>query len=83
MACDVNLGRLEPCKDSIGGIVAIYINGAYTSDLLTTATFDATNEITAFAAPLTFYKFDLRCSKRFGQILFMILNSSFVIISKP
>jgi hypothetical protein len=67
MACDVNLGRLEPCKDSIGGILAIYINGAYTSDLLTTASFDATNEITGFAAPLTFYKFDLKGVNSFDQ----------------
>ena len=67
MACDVNLGRLEPCKDSVGGIIAIYINGAYTSGLLDTATFDATSEITAFASPLTFYKFDLKGANGFEQ----------------
>lgn len=67
MACDVNLGRLEPCKDSVGGIIAIYINGAYSSGLLDSATFDATNEITAFAAPLTFYKFDLKGANGFEQ----------------
>ena len=38
MACDITAGRLEPCKDSVGGITAIYIGGAYTDDLLTTAT---------------------------------------------
>ena len=68
MACDVNLGRLEPCKDSVGGIIAIYINGAYTSGLLDTATFEAaTNEIEGFAAPLTFYKFDLKGANGFEQ----------------
>lgn len=67
MACDVNLGRLEPCKDSVGGIIAIYINGAYSSGLLDSATFDATGEITAFAAPLTFYKFDLKGANGFEQ----------------
>ncbi len=67
MACDVNLGRLEPCKDSVGGIIAIYINGEYTSDLLDTASFDATNEITAFASALTFYKFDLKGANGFEQ----------------
>lgn len=67
MACDVNLGRLEPCKDSVGGIIAIYINGEYTSGLLDSATFDATEEITAFASPLTFYKFDLKGANGFEQ----------------
>ncbi len=67
MACDVNLGRLEPCKDSVGGIIAIYINGAYSSGLLDSATFDATEEITAFASPLTFYKFDLKGANGFEQ----------------
>ena len=71
MACDVNLGRLEPCKDSIGGILAIYINGAYTTGLLNapadggvTITAD---QITGFAAPLTFYKFDLKGVNSFDQ----------------
>jgi|TARA_R110002110_G_scaffold668_1_gene2612 hypothetical protein len=71
MACDVNLGRLEPCKDSIGGILAIYINGAYTTGLLNapadggvTITSD---QITGFAAPLTFYKFDLKGVNSFDQ----------------
>jgi len=72
MACDITAGRLEPCKDSVGGITAIYIGGAYTSGLLNApadggATFDATNEITAFAAPLTFYKYDLKGANSFDQ----------------
>jgi hypothetical protein len=24
MACDISLGRLEPCKDSTGGLKAVY-----------------------------------------------------------
>ena len=24
MACDITLGRTEPCKDSVGGIKAVY-----------------------------------------------------------
>tara|TARA_R110000796_G_scaffold38939_1_gene97557 strand:+ start:3382 stop:3915 length:534 start_codon:yes stop_codon:yes gene_type:complete len=67
MACDINLGRLEPCKDSVGGIIAIYINGAYTSGLLDTATISAEGEITDFASPLTFYKFDLKGANGFEQ----------------
>ena len=67
MACDITAGRLEPCKDSVGGITAIYIGGAYTDDLLTTATIWADGEVTAFAAALTFYKYDLKGANSFDQ----------------
>ena len=67
MACDITAGRLEPCKDSVGGITAIYIGGAYTDDLLTTATIGADGEVTAFAAALTFYKYDLKGANSFDQ----------------
>ena len=67
MACDITAGRLEPCKDSVGGITAIYIGGAYTDNLLTTATIGADGEVTAFAAALTFYKYDLKGVNSFDQ----------------
>lgn len=59
MACDVTLGRLEPCKDQVGGIKAFYVAN-YVSGLLDSATFDATDQITAFATAITFFKYDLR-----------------------
>ena len=67
MACDITAGRLEPCKDSVGGITAIYIGGAYTTDLLTSATIGADGEVTAFASALTFYKYDLKGVNSFDQ----------------
>lgn len=69
MACDITAGRLEPCKDSVGGITAIYIGGAYTPNLLdgSTATIGADGEVTAFAANLTFYKYDLKGANSFDQ----------------
>ena len=67
MACDITAGRLEPCKDSVGGITAIYIGGAYTDNLLTTATISAEGEVTAFATALTFYKYDLKGANSFDQ----------------
>jgi len=71
MACDINLGRLEPCKDSVGGIIAIYINGAYTSGLLNAPSDGGVsitdNQITGFATALTFYKFDLKGANGFEQ----------------
>ena len=67
MACDITAGRLEPCKDSVGGITAIYIGGAYTSGLLASATIGADGEVTAFASALTFYKYDLKGANSFEQ----------------
>jgi len=65
MACDITAGRLEPCKDSVGGIIAIYISN-YTTGLLDTATF-VDEEVTGFASPLTFYKYDLKGANSFEQ----------------
>ena len=65
MACDITAGRLEPCKDSVGGIIAIYISN-YTTGLLNTATF-VDEEVTGFASPLTFYKYDLKGANSFEQ----------------
>ena len=67
MACDITAGRLEPCKDSVGGISAIFVNGAYTPNLLTTATIGADGEVTTFADALTFYKYDLKGANSFDQ----------------
>lgn len=59
MACDLTLGRLEPCKDQVGGIKAIYfINNV--SGLLDSATFAGTDQITAFATALDLFKYETR-----------------------
>lgn len=71
MSCDITAGRLEPCKDSVGGITAIYVGGAYTSGLLNAPAdggVTITNDqITGFAAALTFYKYDLKGANSFDQ----------------
>lgn len=66
MSCDISLGRLEPCKDSVGGIRAIYFIN-YTSGLLDTATFDSDEIITGFASALTLYKYDLKGANSFDE----------------
>tara|TARA_R110000796_G_scaffold170718_1_gene287666 strand:+ start:35 stop:565 length:531 start_codon:yes stop_codon:yes gene_type:complete len=60
MSCDIISGRLEPCKDSVGGLKAVYFVN-YDSDIYTDATI-VTGEITGFATPITLYKFDLKGS---------------------
>lgn len=59
MACDITLGRLEPCKDSVGGLRAVYFVN-YDSTIGPLATKDADGIITAFDSAITLYKFDLK-----------------------
>ncbi len=72
MSCDITAGRLEPCKDSVGGITAIYVGGAYTSGLLNAPAdggVTITNDqITGFAAALTFYEYVLKGQNSFDQV---------------
>ena len=48
MACDISLGRLEPCKTSVGGLKAVYIINEGDA---TGVTYDATDTdaVTAIA----------------------------------
>ena len=61
MACDISKGRIEPCKDIVGGIDAIYIipkGQMSASDI----TYDATNTdaIESVANTPYAYKFELK-----------------------
>jgi hypothetical protein len=59
MACDLTLGRLEPCKDAVGGIKAIYFAN-YDAAIKTGATIETDEEVSAFASLVTLYKYELR-----------------------
>jgi hypothetical protein len=67
MSCDISNGRLEPCKDQIGGIDAVYfVNfGDYSS-----ITYDNTNTdvIDAVAGVANLYKFELKGTNSFSQV---------------
>ena len=57
MSCDISRGRLEPCKDSVGGLNAVYfINKGGIA-----ASYDASNTdvIDSLGSP-TAYKFDIK-----------------------
>ena len=58
MACDITLGRLEPCKDSVGGLKAVYFIN-YDATIYTGATIVA-EEVTGFTPGITMYKYDLK-----------------------
>jgi len=67
MACDITRGRLIDCKDSIGGLKAIYICKAYNNNVEAVATIAGTEMTTAgFAtwssqsgSQTTVFKYDL------------------------
>jgi hypothetical protein len=56
MACEIQAGRLEPCK-TVGGLKNVYF-GAFDSSQ--TFTLGANGEITAFGNALTVYRWELR-----------------------
>lgn len=66
MSCDISRGRLEECKDSVGGISAVYfVNkgdlGAITYDVTDTDVIDAV------AGTPSAYKFDVRGTSSFTE----------------
>jgi hypothetical protein len=68
MACDISLGRLEPCKSSNGGLKAVYfVNWGDATGV----TYDATDTdaITAVAGTPTAYKYDLKGNSSFEQTI--------------
>jgi hypothetical protein len=69
MACDLANGRLEVCKDAVGGIDAIYfINyGAY--DASADITYDVTNTdvIDSVSNVTSLYKYELKGTNSFDQ----------------
>ena len=66
MACDINLGRKEPCKDVVGGITAVYFAnfGEYG-----TATVDGTtDEVDDFSdTAFSIYKYEVKGNSNLTQ----------------
>jgi len=64
MACDITAGRLEPCKDSVGGLRAVYF--ANYSEFYQDATFTS-EEITALLAAVPTFKYDLKGANSYDE----------------
>lgn len=66
MACDIGLGRLEPCKDSVGGITAVYF---VNYGDITGVAYDLTDTdvITSVTGTPSAYKFELRGSSSYTE----------------
>ena len=67
MACSISLGRLEGCKDSVGGLNAIYFVN-YGEAEGWTATDEEITGVSA-STPPSIYKYDLRGNSTFDQSL--------------
>ena len=69
MSCDITHGRLEQCKDIVGGLQAIYVLNFGEFDPTTDVTYSGTtDEITAIAlttAGTPIYKFELKGTNSF------------------
>jgi hypothetical protein len=68
MACDLSLGYLEPCKDSVGGLRAVYlINWGD----MTGVTYNVTNTdvIDAVTGTPNAYKYELKGTNSFDQTI--------------
>lgn len=66
MACDLSLGRAESCKDSVGGLKAVYFVNFGDFDSLS---YDATNTdaIDSLATSASAYKYELKGNSSFEQ----------------
>ncbi len=63
MACDLQLGRKEPCKDVVGGIRAVYFTDF--GDLGTVTKTD--DEITDLSGTFTAFKYEVKGNSSFEQ----------------
>jgi hypothetical protein len=69
MACDISLGRLEPCKDSNGGLKAVYfVNwGEVTGYVYGTG--DNTDAIDEITGDPNAYRYELKGTSSFTQTI--------------
>lgn len=68
MACDIENGRLEACKDSVSGLDAIYFIN-YGINYPTDVTEDVDNVISNINGVTTLYKYELKGANSFDQTI--------------
>ena len=69
MACDISLGRIESCKDSLGGLAACYFINYQSLEPITYGIGNNSDLITEIlgATPATAYKYELKGTSTFEQ----------------
>ncbi len=70
MSCDLSLGRIEPCKDVVGGLDAIYFIN-YEDAPLSGIVYDTTNTdvIEVLGTGIDCYKYELKGTSSFEQTI--------------
>ena len=68
MPCDLTLGRLEPCKDNVGGLDAIYFVN-FGQAPMENITIGGADIITAVTGVTNLYKFELKGTNTFDQVV--------------
>lgn len=63
MACNLSVGRQEPCKESVGGLTGVYFLNFTTASFTT----NANGEITAFPSGSTVYYYDLKGNSSYTE----------------
>ena len=63
MPCNLSVGRMEPCKESIGGLAGVYFLN-YTTGSFTK---NASGEITAFPSGSTVYYYQLKGTSAYTE----------------
>ena len=63
MACNLTLGRTEPCKESVGGLTGVYFMNFTTASFST----NANGEITAYPSGSTVYYYDLKGNSSYTE----------------
>lgn len=73
MACEVSMGRMESCKDSISGLLNIYFAnyGDLTAADVVYGAGEFTEQITSWnnATPISLYKYELKGANGFEQTI--------------
>ena len=70
MACDLSRGRIEPCKDSVGGINAVYFINFGDANLDVTfdaADTDVIDQLGSTASDVSAYKYDLKVASSYEE----------------
>jgi len=71
MPCDISLGRAEQCKNSVGGLSAVYFINYISLEPITYGSEDRTDAIVEIlsGAQATAYKYDLKGTSVFEQTI--------------
>jgi hypothetical protein len=69
MACDLTHGRLEVCKEFVGGIKAVYFIPYGVLGAITYGTTDASDKISTIAGTISLYKYELKGANSFEQTI--------------